>query len=207
MSALVLVLVLLLVSAGCAVFPRTSTPYSLVISVKDQRMALLSHRTVVNTYAISTGLAGVGETVDSGKTPRGLHAIAEKIGGGAEIGTVFVAGLPTGEVVAANTPGRWPVVTRLFRLRGLEAQNQNTIDRLIYLHGSPVETLLGSPASGGCIRMRSSEIIPLFEKLAVGTEVRIVEGALAEALRSAGLGEIQWLAAERGEAAYLQSNP
>lgn len=150
-------------------------------------MVLIERRTVTRTYAVSTGLAGAGETVDSGKTPRGLHAIAEKIGAGAEIGTVFVAGSPTGEMVAVNTPGRWPVVTRLFRLRGLEEHNQNTMERLIYLHGSPVEFLLGSPASGGCIRMRSSDIIPLFDRLDVGTQVMIVEGALDETLYKHGV--------------------
>lgn len=186
-----LALALLLVNAGCAVFPALDTQSRLVISVKDQQMVLIEGRTVTHTYAISTGLAGSGETVDSGKTPRGRHAIAEKIGAGAEIGTVFVAGLPTGEKVAVNTPGRWPVVTRLFRLRGLEAHNQNTMERLVYLHGSPVETLLGSPASGGCIRMRSADIIPLFDRLEVGTEVLIVEGTLDETLYRYGVKDQQ----------------
>jgi lipoprotein-anchoring transpeptidase ErfK/SrfK len=178
---------LLLAIAGCAVLPSLGNPYRLIISVKDQQMALIHRSSVANTYAISTGLAGVGETIDSGKTPRGLHAVAEKIGAGTEMGALFVAGLPTGEVVAVNAPGRWPVVTRLFRLRGLEEHNKNTMERLIYLHGSPVEILLGSPVSGGCIRMRSSDIVPLFDKLEVGTEVLIVEGTLAETLKKFGV--------------------
>jgi hypothetical protein len=50
-------------------------------------------------------------------------------------------------------------VTRILWLRGLEAQNVNAFSRDIYIHGTPEERLIGTPASYGCIRMRSSDII------------------------------------------------
>jgi lipoprotein-anchoring transpeptidase ErfK/SrfK len=150
-------------------------PYRLILSVQDQKMTLLSGSTPVARYLVSTAEKGVGEVADSGQTPRGRHAVAEKIGAGAAIGTVFRDRLPTSEIVAVNTPGRAPIVTRILRLRGLEIRNQNTFQRYIYLHGTPAENLLGTPASEGTIRMRSEEIIDLFERVDIGTEIWIFE--------------------------------
>ncbi len=113
--------------------------------------------------------------MDSDATPRGLHRIVEKIGAGSPIGAVFIDRKPTQEIVGVNAFGRTPVVTRILRLGGMEERNKNTFDRYIYIHGSPVERLLGVPASGGCIRMRSSEIIDLFELVELGTYVHIVD--------------------------------
>ena len=158
-------------------------PYRLVISVHDQRMTLLKGSAPVADYLVSTAELGVSEVPNSNGTPRGRHAIAEKIGADAAIGTVFVDRLPTDEIVAANTPGRTAVATRILRLRGLAYENWATFDRLIYLHGSPVEDLLGTPASGGCIRMRSEEIVGLFDLVSVGTEVFIYEEPMETALK------------------------
>jgi lipoprotein-anchoring transpeptidase ErfK/SrfK len=46
--------------------------------------------------------------------------------------------------------------------------------RYIYLHGTPDSTPLGQPGSKGCIRMRNSDLIELFDLVAVGKEVRVV---------------------------------
>jgi L,D-transpeptidase catalytic domain/Sel1 repeat len=171
--------------------PTNSEPYRLVISVHDQRMTLLKGQIPVARYLISTAKNGVGEAVDSGRTPRGRHAIAEKIGAGVPIGTVFEDLQPSNELVAVNTLGRWPVATRILRMRGLEDKNQNTFERLIYLHGSPVESLLGTPASGGCIRMRSEEIVDLFERVEVGTEISIFEEPMETAMTFTTLSDIR----------------
>jgi L,D-transpeptidase catalytic domain/Sel1 repeat len=162
--------------------PAIAEPYRLVISVHDQQMTLLKGSTPVARYLVSTAKQGVGEAVDSGQTPRGRHAIAEKIGAGVTVGTVFEDRIPTNEFVAVNAWHRTQVVTRILRLRGLEDRNQATFDRLIYLHGSPAEHALGSPASGGCIRMRSAEIVDLFERVEVGTEIFIFEEPTTVAL-------------------------
>lgn len=177
--------------------PANSEPYRLVISVHDQRMTLLKGPTPVAQYLISTAKNGVGEAVDSGRTPRGRHAIAEKIGAGIPISTVFEDLQPSNELIAVNTPGRWPVVTRILRLRGIEEKNQNTFERLIYLHGSPVENLLGTAASGGCIRMRSEEIVDLFERVEVGTEISIFEEPMTMALGLVALSDARIAALQK----------
>jgi hypothetical protein len=174
--------------AGCATSPSSSRtaassePYRLVVSVHDQQMTLLQGAKPITRYMISTARNGVGEVVDSGRTPRGRHVIAEKIGAGVAIGTVFEDRLPTNAIVAVNTPGETPIVTRILRMRGLEDRNQSTLDRFIYLHGSPVENLLGKPVSGGNIRMRSTDIVDLFERVEVGTEITIFEEPMETAL-------------------------
>ncbi len=147
----------------------------LIISVADQRMAYFINGVIQESFPISTSKTGVGEELDSDTTPRGLHEIVEKIGEDAPVGMVFESRIPTGEIVEINSPGRWPVVTRILRLGGLESRNKNTFDRLIYIHGSPVEHMLGSPASGGCIRMKSEHIVPLFKRVKIGTKVEIRE--------------------------------
>jgi L,D-transpeptidase catalytic domain/Sel1 repeat len=157
--------------------------YRLVISVPEQRMALLDGETVIREYSISTALKGVSEALNSDGTPRGLHVIAEKIGDGQPVGMIFKGREPIGVISELNpTEGIPPVVTRLFRLRGLESSNQATYDRLIYLHGSPHEALLGQPASGGCIRMKSEDVIALFNTIEVGTPITILESSLPEAI-------------------------
>jgi L,D-transpeptidase-like protein len=50
---------------------------------------------------------------------------------------------------------------------------------MIYIHGTPEERNIGFPASYGCIRMRSSDIINLYELVGRGAEVTIVDAPLA----------------------------
>ena len=47
--------------------------------------------------------------------------------------------------------------------------------RYIYIHGTPDEAALGTPASHGCVRMRNADVIELFELVEPGTRVEIVE--------------------------------
>ena len=163
--------------------PAITASTRLVISVHDQRMKLLDGTETIADYLVSTAALGVSEQPNSYGTPRGRHAIGEKIGAGAAVGTVFVDRLPTDEIVAVNTPGRADMATRILRLRGLTYENWATFDRLIYIHGSPSENMLGTPASGGCIRMRSAEIVGLFDLVSVGTEVFIYEEPMETALQ------------------------
>ncbi|HEY5814197.1 MAG TPA: L,D-transpeptidase, partial [Terrimicrobiaceae bacterium] len=79
----------------------------------------------------------------------------------------------TGEILPANAPGRDPIVTRILWLEGLEAQNENAYDRYIYIHGTPEERNIGLAASYGCIRMRSNDVITLYDIVGVGAKVLI----------------------------------
>jgi hypothetical protein len=118
-------------------------------------------------------------------TPRGWHAIANKIGDGAPPGAVFVARQWTGEVwspeFAATQPvGRDWILTRILWLTGLEPGHnaggeRDTHARYIYLHGTPDTVPLGVAGSRGCVRMRNTDLITLFDQLAEGDRVFIYD--------------------------------
>jgi lipoprotein-anchoring transpeptidase ErfK/SrfK len=94
-------------------------------------------------------------------------------------GTVFKDRRRTGEIVGINAPGRDPIVTRIIWLRGREAENANAFARDIYIHGTPEERNIGLPVSYGCIRMRSTDVINLYNIVDRGAEVTIVDAPLA----------------------------
>ncbi len=49
------------------------------------------------------------------------------------------------------------------------------MQRYIYIHGTPDVEPMGIPLSHGCIRMRNVDVIELFDLVATGTRVLIVE--------------------------------
>ena len=166
--------------ASCAAPPDTQ--HHIVISTRDQKLALLDRATLLATYPVSTSKFGLGDRPGSRFTPLGQLQIAEKIGDNAVPGAVFKDRRRTGEIVLANSPGRDPIVTRILWLRGLESQNANAFARDIYIHGTPEESRIGSPASYGCIRMRSSDIVQLYNIVGIGAGVTIVDTPLISAV-------------------------
>ena len=165
-----------LILASCAA-PR-DTEHHIVVSVRDQKLALLQKENLVATYPISTSKFGLGDRPGSFGTPLGELEVADKIGDGAPAGTVFKDRRRTGEVIPVDAPGRDPIVTRIIWLRGREAQNANAFRRDIYIHGTPEERNIGRPASYGCIRMRSVDIINLYSQVGAGAQVSIVQSPL-----------------------------
>ena len=163
--------------ASCAT-PK-DMQHHVVISVKDQKLALLDREKLVATYPVSTSKYGLGDWRGSYRTPLGELEIAEKIGGGMPAGTVFKDRRLTGEIVFPNAPGRDPIVTRIIWLRGREPQNANAFGRDIYIHGTPEERNLGLPVSYGCVRMSSNDVIKLYEIVGLGAQVTIVDAPLA----------------------------
>jgi hypothetical protein len=145
----------------------------LVISVSDQRLVLMDAGVPIKSYKVSTSKFGLGSKSRSYKTPLGKLYVHEKIGGGARSGTVFKSRRPTGEILRPNTAGRDPIVSRILWLEGLERSNRNTMERMIYIHGTPQERSIGRPASYGCVRMKSRDVIDLYDRIGVGTEVNI----------------------------------
>jgi lipoprotein-anchoring transpeptidase ErfK/SrfK len=172
----VLVAAFAILLASCAA-PR-DTEHHVVISVNDQKLALLEKGTLVATYPVSTSKFGLGDRPGSFGTPLGELEIADKIGDGAPPGTVFKDRRRTGELVSVNAPGRDPIVTRIIWLRGREGRNANAFRRDIYIHGTPEERNIGRPASYGCIRMRSLDIINLYSQVGPGAEVSIINSPL-----------------------------
>ena len=168
-------LLLAIFFASCA---APDTQHKIVISTRDQKLALLDRGTLLATYPVSTSKFGLGDRPGSRFTPLGQLQVAEKIGDNAPPGTVFKDRRRTGEVVLANSPGRDPIVTRILWLRGLEAQNAQAFDRCIYIHGTPEEKTIGRPASYGCIRMKASDIAVLYNQIPVRALVQIIPDRL-----------------------------
>jgi len=158
------------------------TRHQIVVSTREQKLAVLDRGNLMAIYLVSTSKFGLGDWPGSRFTPLGKLEIAKKVGDNAPRGAVFKDRQRTGEVVLANSPGRDPIVTRILWLRGLEAQNARAFARDIYIHGTPEEWKIGSPASYGCIRMRSSDIIQLYDIVGVGAGVTIVNAPLASAV-------------------------
>jgi lipoprotein-anchoring transpeptidase ErfK/SrfK len=150
----------------------------MLVSVKDQRLLLVRDGQAIKSYPISTSKFGLGSQPGSNRTPLGKMAVAKKIGGGARAGTVFKSRKPTGEVLKPNAPGRDPIVSRIIWLTGKERQNRNAFARFIYIHGTPEEWRIGEPASYGCIRMKSRDVIDLYKRVGVGSSVQIMRDSL-----------------------------
>ena len=172
-------LLVVLFLASCA---APDTQHHIVISTRDQKLAVLDRGTLLATYPVSTSKFGLGDYLRSSRTPLGQLEVAKKIGANAPLGAVFKDRIRTGEIVAPNSPGRDPIVTRILWLRGREAQNANAFGRYIYIHGTPEEQRIGTPASYGCIRMRSNDIIQLYDIVGVGAAVTIVDAPLVSAV-------------------------
>ena len=153
--------------------------HRVVISVKDQKLALLDRETLVAIYPVSTSKYGVGDWRGSYRTPLGKLEVAQKIGDGMPAGAVFKDRRRTGEIVGVNAPGRDPIVTRIIWLRGLEWQNANAFRRDISIHGTPEERNIGLPVSYGCVRMRSEDVIKLYDIVGRGARVSIVDAPLS----------------------------
>ncbi|MEY2528015.1 MAG: hypothetical protein QOJ05_105 [Verrucomicrobiota bacterium] len=156
-----------------------------MVSVPDQTLALVEGGVVREKFSVSTSKFGLGDKSNSYATPLGSLEIASKIGGNAPLGTVFKSRRPTGEILAPDAPGRDPIVTRILWLRGLERENARAYSRGIYIHGTPVEKLIGRPVSYGCIRMRSKDVMRLFSTVRVGTRIEITNAGLSRAVAQA----------------------
>lgn len=150
------------------------------ISISSQSLELVNSKDHFS-YLISTSKYGPGELKNSFCTPRGKHIIRAKIGTGQQLGTIFKNRRPTGEVFSESKHrlegGDW-ILTRILWLSGIEKGknrlgNVDTMQRFIYIHGTPDATILGVPVSKGCINMRNEDVIQVFDLVDVGTMVDI----------------------------------
>jgi lipoprotein-anchoring transpeptidase ErfK/SrfK len=97
---------------------------------------------------------------------------------------VFKARQPTGKVWSD-----WPsaednlITSRILWLAGLEAghnagtnaagQAVDTKQRYVYIHGTNQHAQLGTPNSHGCVLLADADVIALFDRVSVGTQVFI----------------------------------
>lgn len=160
-------------TAGPDTPPRAVIKDGVAITLRDQKLTVIQNGKKVKDYDISSSKFGIGGTTGSYRTPTGVHAVTKKVGAGQPEGMVFKGCRPTGEVVPVDAAGRDPIVTRVIQLAGLESDNKHTHSRRIYIHGTPEERNIGKPSSYGCIRMRSDDVVDLFQRVHRGMPVVI----------------------------------
>ena len=127
---------------------------------------------------ISTSRFGIGQAADSNCTPLGLHRIGVKAGGGYPVGTVFKSRQPVGFTWQGLPEAG--IAHRILWLEGLEPgwNRGGAVDthrRYVYIHGCGDELTIGRPASHGCLHLSAADIMPLYDRLPVGTLVWIAE--------------------------------
>lgn len=155
------------------------------ISITAQTLTLLNDvGEILTVYPVSTAINGAGCEKNTGCTPLGMHIIRAKIGSGVLENSVFVGRRLTGEVwtpqLAALYPQRDWILSRILWLSGKEPGknrlgNVDSMQRYIYIHGTPDTEPMGRPCSHGCVRMRNQDVIALFDRVDVGTPVVIAE--------------------------------
>ena len=157
------------------------------VSIPQQTLSLIEGTQILAHFSVSTAANGEGCLKNSGCTPTGRHIIRAKIGAGAPLNTVFVGRRATGEIFSpelmAQFPNRDWILTRILWLSGTEVGvnrlgEVDTMQRYIYIHGTPDHVKLGLPGSHGCIRMRNTDLVTLFNMVPVGTPVHISGGEL-----------------------------
>jgi lipoprotein-anchoring transpeptidase ErfK/SrfK len=149
----------------------------IIINIPTQELRCFRAETLMKTYRISTAANGVGEKKASFQTPRGWHIIRAKIGEGQPKGTSFIGRRPKGLYSPDQGQKDW-ILSRILWLSGLEiGKNRlgdcDTMQRYIYIHGTPKDNPVGEPHSKGCIRMHCDDVIDLFNNISVGTKVLI----------------------------------
>ena len=174
-------LVLLAMAFIIALRPvNASTGTEVIVSIPDQTVALVDGEKLIARYRVSTSKFGNGDSAGSYRTPLGTLFVSGKFGDHLPTGTVIKNRMPTGEVIAVDTPNRDAIVSRVIWLRGMEQQNAAAHDRCIYIHGTPEERNIGKAASFGCIRMRSRDIMAFYDRVHIGMHVTVSEKPLEE---------------------------
>ena len=155
------------------------------IFISNQKLHVFDKNNImVARYPVSTSANGVGCIKNSGCTPLGNHIIRAKIGINQTLNAVFVGRRPTGELctpeLMAQYPNRDWILTRILWLSGTELGfnrlgNVDTMQRYIYIHGTPDSTDMSKIGSHGCVRMRNKDVIELYDLVEAGTPVVILE--------------------------------
>ena len=157
--------------------------HCIVVSIDQQKLWHI-RGLECETYVVSTARAGLGCVEDSQQTPDGLHQVGEKIGAGAVPGMIFKARQPTGKLASEwGAPEDNLITSRILWLDGLESgRNQglaadgkvvDTRRRFVYIHGTNQADKLGQPNSHGCVLLSDTDVIQLFDRVAIGTRVLI----------------------------------
>jgi lipoprotein-anchoring transpeptidase ErfK/SrfK len=159
-----------------------ATRHVLLVNIAEQTVSLFEKFSASwrlgGKMPCSTSRFGTGQREGTNRTPLGLHRIAEKIGGGWPVGTVFKGREPIGYTWRGMPDAK--ITTRILWLEGLEPgfNRGGSVDshaRYIYIHGTADQMSIGKPTSCGCIHLADANLIPLFDSLPSGTLVWIQE--------------------------------
>jgi hypothetical protein len=161
----------------------------ILISIAEQKLILIQGNFKITEYPISTSKFGIGNKLGSNMTPLGYHVIKEKIGDNVPKDSIYKAGKFTKERAIIKDKIAFDediITTRIIKLEGMEkginkGSDIDSYERGIWIHGTPEECNIGTPASHGCIRMKNDDIILLFNSIEVGTPVNIEMKIIAKA--------------------------
>jgi len=142
-----------------------------IVDADKQSLVVYQNHSLCRTYSISTAKNGLGNKAGSYQTPIGFHKIAEKRGENQPSNMLFKARQATGEIAEIDNENyvtKDSITSRILWLSGLEKDINlggfvDTKERYIYIHGTADEAHLGQAVSHGCIRMKNSDVIELFQ--------------------------------------------
>ncbi len=171
--------------------PHTEQAPWFLVGVRTQSMKHFdSWGRLIKEYPVSTAKKGIGEVEHSYQTPRGHHKICEKIGDGLAPRTIISRRQPTEWFYTEELHKQYPkkdwILTRILWLCGQEegknkgynnyGQVVDSYRRYIYIHGAGDHAPFGiAPSSLGCVRMNSEDVIDVFSRAPIGTDVVIDE--------------------------------
>lgn len=172
---------------ACEKYPQHASFPAAIISIKEQVLYLFENSKYAGSYPVSTSRHGIGQLEDSNQTPIGIHCVKEKIGAEAEYAEIFLSRETTNSFATIEQEAKCTeiecITSRILWLSGLEegfnkgknseGHNVDSFERYIYIHGTHEEGLIGQAASIGCVRMKNTDVIDLFEKLFVSSLVII----------------------------------
>jgi len=156
---------------------------SIKVNISKQILSLFDkQKNLIAEYPVSTSAYGAGNKDGSFQTPLGHHQICEKIGESMDQEEVFIGRQPQGRLTDLQQQGKeLPddiITARILRLTGMEpginkGEGIDSYDRYIYIHGTNDEAHISRPVSHGCVRMKNMDIIELFKKVDLNTDVWI----------------------------------
>ena len=152
------------------------------VSINEQKLYFIQNEKIVDSYPVSTSKFGTGSLANTNRTPIGLHYVRDKQGYNTPMNGILESGQYKGNIATieykAVDHDSDQVTTRVLWLMGCEhglnrGKEKDSYCRMIYIHGTPEEGLIGRPASHGCVRMRNADVLDLFNKTELGLYVLI----------------------------------
>ncbi|PAX52311.1 L,D-transpeptidase [Brunnivagina elsteri] len=123
----------------------------LVVKLKAKKVYVYQGNEIIASYAIAVGKPGW-------ETPKGTYRVFEQ-----EINPIFKS-FKTGRIINAGAEN--PLGPRWI---GIWTDGKTRLG----FHGTNQPELIGKAVSHGCIRMRNQDVTALYEKVKVGTVVKV----------------------------------